>query len=162
MTSSTAPARAWARRTLLLATLCVVTVGCSDALMPIQDPAVELQENLARWRANRPAEYRYTLQVNCYCQAAEYSDGVIVQVRAGGIVLSRADGGHVDPAPFARYDTVDELFALLIDAVDRDADMISATYHGRLGYPVEAAVDHRREVADDEIVFSVADLEPIS
>jgi hypothetical protein len=56
---------------------------------------------------------------------------------------------------FARYDTVEELFAVLEQAFDTGADDVDATYDATLGLPLLAAIDPMENAIDEEHGFLV-------
>ena len=53
------------------------------------------------------------------------------------------------------YLSIDGLFDLIQDAIDRSAFQISVKYHGELGYPLWAAIDYDRRIMDEEKGFQV-------
>ena len=52
-----------------------------------------------------------------------------------------------------RFVTVEELFALLQDAVRRKAARIEVSYDERYGYPTELFIDYDERMADEETRF---------
>ena len=56
------------------------------------------------------------------------------------------------------WGTVEDMFRLIEDAIDRDAESVQVTYHDRLGYPTHISIDYSSRIADDELVVTAADL----
>ncbi|HEX5727433.1 MAG TPA: DUF6174 domain-containing protein [Longimicrobiaceae bacterium] len=109
----------------------------------------------ARWESAEVRSYRYWLSVECDCPAAlqrrveiEVEDGVPVSVR------DDETGAPADRALFAPYDTVDELFRLIGDALARDA-VVGALYETRfaLGYPESVQIDYDEFRRGEELSF---------
>ena len=118
-------------------------VACSDPLSPEQS---ELEQNLGLWQEVGPANYRYTFQRLCFCGEVR---PVEIEVRAGAIVSVTIieTSEQLDASLFERYETVDDLFAVVQDALDRDAERLEVTYHPTLGYPTDIDVDYMVELA---------------
>ena len=74
--------------------------------------------------------------------------------------LSRALSLQVRSSRFApplpeRFVPVEELFALLQDAVTRSAARIEVSYDERYGYPTELFIDYDEGMADEETRFVI-------
>lgn len=148
-----------ASRTLTAAALAALLAGCSilglDGLGEERDA---LRDARVRWgRADLDA-YAFTLQRGCFCPM-ELIGPVRIVVR-GDSVLSRtytADGTPV-PAQWAPYfGTMEEVFELIDEAIDRSADDLRVSYHRTLGYPVKADIDYVKNAVDDELSLTVSD-----
>ena len=50
--------------------------------------------------------------------------------------------------------TLDSVFAIVRQAMDADAGMISAHYDPQWGYPTDVAIDYVRHAADEELSFT--------
>ena len=76
----------------------------------------------------------------------------------GGVVTSVEFAGEeftvVPPLP-ERFVPVEELFALLQDAVRRNAARIEVSYDERYGYPTELFIDYDERMADEETRFVI-------
>jgi hypothetical protein len=110
------------------------------------DERARLERAQARWSRQHLRDYRYRLEVGCFCPE---------QVR-GPHTLTVRDGRPVRPRRFtASYDTVPELFGVVDDAIDGRVASLTVRYDRRRGFPRTISVDGRRNVADDEITISV-------
>ncbi len=107
-----------------------------------------------RWERSGITDYDYTGAWSCFCPQ-EYLADVAVTVR-GGVVTSVEFAGEeftvVPPLP-ERFVPVEELFALLQDAVTRNAARIEVSYDERYGYPAELFIDYDERMADEETRF---------
>ena len=107
-----------------------------------------------RWERSGITDYDYTGAWSCFCPQ-EYLADVAVTVR-GGVVTSVEFAGEeftvVPPLP-ERFVPVEELFALLQDAVRRNAARIEVSYDERYGYPTELFIDYDERMADEETRF---------
>lgn len=56
---------------------------------------------------------------------------------------------------------MEELFDLVERGIDDDAAELRVTYHPTLGYPTEAFIDFRENVADEEMGWTAARLEAV-
>ena len=118
----------------------------------------ELIQNRELWEAQRITGYQMEFRWNCFC-APDYVAPVIISVAPGGTVDSVVFVENklpVDPKFSADYPSIDELFDLIQGAIDRPAFHISVKYHPGLGYPLSAAIDYDRRIADEETAFQVS------
>lgn len=132
---------------------CVAMLGaCSDPTGP-EGERMELERARGLWNSAAVDDYRMTVRLG----GAWLSGAAVIQVRDGVPVSVRSvdDGRAPAPEHFARYDTVEELFGVLAHAVEEDADRIDATFHARLGVPLQVYVDVRETWIDDEHGFTV-------
>jgi hypothetical protein len=54
--------------------------------------------------------------------------------------------------------TIDDIFAEIQDAMDRNAHSLTVEYHGTLGYPMEVDIDYDENVADEEMSYRASKL----
>src|SRR5690606_34830369 len=109
-----------------------------------------------RWRREAPRDYRYEFELHCFC-GADLHRPVTVWVRNGAVYDAvYADNGRPVPTTNLQYyRTIDGLFEVIGDAINRRADFIDVEYDSRYGYPRFADIDYERRTADDEIYFTV-------
>ncbi|HEX6748584.1 MAG TPA: DUF6174 domain-containing protein [Longimicrobium sp.] len=116
----------------------------------------DLRAARSRWEERGSSSYRYTVQPICFCGVRAMRVTV-----SGGEVASRvwADDGQPVPASLAAgLGTVEDLFAKIQDAIDRDAAELQATY-STLGVPRRVEIDYSRNVADEEFGWSMTEFE---
>ncbi len=91
---------------------------------------------------------------------ANISREAVVEVAQGAIFVATyaGDGAAVDADLNDRYDTVDELFALLEEAVVSGAVQIDAEFDPILGCPVSLYIDQDRRIADEEQWIAALDV----
>lgn len=124
-------------------------------------PAVRpdtLDDAKARWEAAGLADYRFTLRRMCFCPSPDYTGPFEVTVRGGTIEAVRLDGAPVDAA---RALTVDDLFALIEEAYEREAETVRLTFDPETGAPTDLYIDYEAMMADEEIGYTVTDLEAL-
>jgi hypothetical protein len=144
---------------LLPALLALLCSSCRD-LGPATDP---LQEEInlqrARWESRRPSAYVYEVERICFC--AEGARGP-ARIRVQGTqVVGRtytASGAPVDSDFQRLFPSVDGLFDVLDDALDRGADQIQVQWDDELGMPVYFYIDYVTLVFDDELAVKVTAL----
>ena len=140
-------------RLALVLVAVLVGSGCSVLDDP-REPAA-LVEARARWAAAGPASYSMTLTRSCYCPR-EFSGPFGVTVRDGAVASVTLDGEAV---PLERALTIEALFDLVAEAYARDAARVDVIYDLGLGYPTHVSIDYSVQIADEEIAYTVADLE---
>ena len=129
--------------------------GCG--ILDIRDDARDQYEKaLKRWEASGPNDYIATMERRCFC-AAEARGPVRVTV-SGTTVLSRVyeDTGEAVPSEFASlFPTVDGLFDIIDDALDRGAYDVQAFYDPLAGVPFSFYIDYDQNTVDEELGFQV-------
>ena len=134
--------------------------GCG-VFDPDSDRREDLREALRRWSSQDVDHYQYRFQrTGCEC-LAEWTRPYIVEVDGAQIIESR-DAATGIPAPESfQALTVANLFALISDAIERDAHVLSVVYDRRAGYPAVIVVDYDKQIADDEFTIYASDLFPL-
>ena len=144
---------------VLLCAILALLLGCilkDDRLADIQ---LKLDQNQRKWTSAMVSNYQFNFRWECYC-SPEYVGPVNISVRE-----NRIDGAAFveDDVPVAvegleRYRTIEGLFDLLQEGIDKDAHTISAEYHPELGYPVKASIDYEEYTIDEELGFGIDSL----
>ncbi len=80
---------------------------------------------------------------------------VTFQVR--GSTSSSPGLDEASRARVSRYETIDALFLVLRDTLQRGPHHFDVEYHATLGYPIRANLDLRVTTADDELSFYVSE-----
>jgi hypothetical protein len=141
---------------LLLAAL---PAGCSDQGPEAPGLQAELEANLVKWLAQRPADYVYEIERLCFCMV-EARGPVLVTV-AGGQVVDRTytDGSGDVPADFASlFPAADGLFDIIEEALDRDAHEVLVTWDDETGLPVDFWIDYIEFAVDEEVGYRIVSL----
>jgi hypothetical protein len=144
------------RATVPLLALLMVALsgGCSHST------AVERELAAAkhRWAQTAPPAYQVTIVLSCFC-VNEITRPVVVAVRQGQVESRRYvdTGAEVDARYAFAFPTIDGLFALIEDAVARNAARVEATYDGARGFPVTIAIDYSATHVDDELFYGTRD-----
>ena len=125
-----------------------------DALKQAQ---AELDKHRALWAASRAGDYSFVLAPMCFCPR-EYVQPVRIRV-ANGVVASVTyveSGKTPEHDGFGRYVTVDGLFAVIQEGIDRKASRITVSYDPEIGYPKDVSIDYVANMADEEYAFTAA------
>lgn len=144
-------------RLLPLALAALALQGCTGGPFDASGARAELRAGRALWQREGAADYAYTIRRVCFC-GPEVAGPVRVEVRGGQTVKVETFSGRTLAAgAFDRLDTVEELFATVGEAIDRDPDRIMAGYDPARGHPVSLFVDYDRRAVDEENGFEVSD-----
>ena len=100
-----------------------------------------------RWRRERPADYRYDIEVLCFCFGPSR---MTVTVDDGRVT-------DVDPTPTVPPPTIDELFDLAREAIGSGARSVDVEYASD-GHPTRLSIDDSAGVADDEVTYRIREL----
>jgi hypothetical protein len=112
-----------------------------------------------RWRSQAVDDYRFTLDVGCFCPTVQ---GSVVEVRNGEVV--RIDGKPYDHQQVTGFGesapTIPGLFTELGDALAH-ADEVQVDYDPSTGVPETISVDWMKQAVDDEISYRVSGFAPL-
>lgn len=152
------------RRALLAMTCSLALLACSDSQGPDDQPEVQrdLVENATDWEALGITDYSFTATVSCFCAGELFRPATVV-VR-GGVIESASyvdDGQPVDPVFLPAYQTIDEMFETIADAIERKAVRLEVTYDPDLHYPTDVYIDISEQIADEEQGFTATELAPL-
>ena len=144
---------------VLLCAILALLLGCILKDDKFTDIQLKLDQNQRKWTSAMASNYQFNFRWECYC-SPEYVGPVNISVRE-----NRIDGAAFveDDVPVAvegleRYRTIEGLFDLLQEGIDKDAHIISAEYHPELGYPVKASIDYEEYTIDEELGFGIDSL----
>jgi hypothetical protein len=117
----------------------------------------------ALWESQAVDDYRYTLQVGCFC-LVDVTRPVIVEVKDGQVasITYADDGTAADPALFERYDSIDNLFAVINEAEAQEPARLDVTYDEATGVPQSIVIDISEQMADEELYLEVSDFEALA
>lgn len=131
--------------------LIMAMAGCDLVSPSADEPSrTELGDAEAIWYASGVTEYELAVERYCFCP--EVGEAVVT-VRGGFDNVVRPTSGDPDVLDRDAYPDVPGLFAIVRDALARDAHFLRVAYHPTLGYPTEVTVDYRDEIADDEVGY---------
>jgi hypothetical protein len=136
-------------------------VACSDSTGP--GPQGELLENARAWQAMGIDAYTFVFSRTCFCPVELFRPARIT-VRDGAVESATYvdDGQPVAASVLPTYQTIDELFEMIADAVARKAVTVDVTYDPDLHYPTQGYIDISEMIADEEQGFTASDLEPLA
>lgn len=121
----------------------------------------ELQENRQLWRSQQIKNYQYIYQQQCFCTPPS-NIPLKVSIKNDKItqVVNLNNDQLITDLTFPK--TINELFHIIKDAIQRNADEILITYDTTLGYPTHVAIDYQKILADEEITYTVKDLNKLN
>lgn len=121
----------------------------------------EVQANKDKWLAHGIKQYQIEMQKICFC-APDAVRMMIFQVAEDEIQDVRyADSGNeVDPSHYDQSNTIEGMFALVEQALEKNPANISISYDNKYGYIKELSVDYQENIADDEITFIASNMKP--
>jgi hypothetical protein len=126
--------------------------------------AQDFASQQAQWAESAPADYEYRYQRVCECHPDQPAD-TIVTVRDGRITAVRyARPDYASDVPVAAdrlswFRTIDDLFALLASARERDA-LVRATFDADYGFPRTVYIDYITDLVGDEVRLTITGFTP--
>lgn len=116
----------------------------------------DLDVAMALWMEESHNSYTAVIQASCFC-TEEYRRPVLYQVVEGMVQLNTAmyadeneeeDEVNLEMSP--ELLSVEEMFSLIQEAIDANADAVTVTYHPDMGYPMSVWIDTSFMMADEE------------
>jgi hypothetical protein len=143
-----------ASRCLLLAGLLLGVAGCGDIVSPGSDRST-LSINRQKWASHGYTTYAFTLQQACFCL---FTGPVRVYVDNDSVIDARqiVDNKAVD---VRAVQTIATLFAFIDQGIASHAATLEVTYDSTLGYPSRIVYDGSTTIADDEVTYTVSDVD---
>ncbi len=132
-------------RIILAGIALVILSGCS--VFSSSDNR-ELDDAREKWTRAGISDYSYSITVSCRCADTGTFD---VVVRNDRVVSTTPSASTVK--------TVDELFGVLAQAYAQNAEMITASFDALLGYPTSISIDYALNAVDDEVFYTIENLE---
>ena len=145
-------------RHLIPLVVAVLTASCDGRLLlPSVETTVDFAAARAKWSAQRPSRYEYTLQRICYCRETR---PMRVTVRDGRVESVRPEGELLPlTGPEAQwYPSIEGLFDLIASARAMPAHSVVAAFDKDRGFPHSIAIDYWRDTVDDEVTYLVTDI----
>ena len=142
--------------------LFATTTGNSSGEIPAAENPAVVENPQALWESQNINSYRYTLQVGCFC-IQEMVRPVTIEIIDGEVasITYVDDGTTADPQLFERYDSVDELFAIINDVELQNPVRLDVTYDETYGVPLSVNYDIDEMIADEELYLTISDFEVI-
>ena len=120
--------------------------------------AAALAANQAKWNEAALTSYTFNQQRLCFC-LVEFVQQVTVEVADDQIQsINYVESGEAVTDAFDFYLTVPGLFALIDDALKRNADNIDVEFDEVLGYPSRINIDYDFRIADEEVTYTSENL----
>ncbi len=141
------------RRTAAALASAVALSACSGN-PTLADEEAQMERSRQVWNAQGIDDYRMIVRIT----GGMLGGSALVEVRDGvPVSVQPAEGGpqHLPMSAFAGYDTVEELFAILERAFDRDVHELKAEYDPHFGVPIDVDIDPMRDAIDEEHGFVV-------
>lgn len=145
---------------LITAILCgsLLTTGCSN---PFSDLKQLLKENEEKWTEQSKLfdrDYTYTIQISCFCPT-DITSPVTVMVLNGETysVVYQGDGQPATDIVFDAVNTIEDLFTIIRDAINKKVDKLTVEYDPILGYPKTISIDPMETAVDEERAYTVLD-----
>jgi hypothetical protein len=124
------------------------------ARVPTQaDPNVALAKAEAQWQKQKPSAYEFSVEVQCFCPDLLRKP---ISFRVTGATVQALE--ELKPGSqrvYEYYNSIDKLFDAIRRAIKFGGYKIAVDYDADLGFPSHAALDPRKTVVDDELVFKV-------
>lgn len=135
--------------------------------VPPQNVAAVISDNRARWHAAQIADYRYQLDINCFCFPQRDILPLTMEVRAGQLAKITTNNGTAYPPSDPMYTfvqdyaTIDAIFATLMRDDMQQADVLDINYDQTYGFPVDVAITYEHGRLDDGMTVSVRAFAPL-
>ena len=146
-------------RCLIITALALTVVACNDNDGADVSPEQQaLDSNQTLWSNQGFTHYQYTYSVGCFCLPEE-NIVVVVEDNVVTDAFYTPSGLALTEERKARLLIVEELFAIVQDAIDSEADELRVEYDGTRGFPTTIDIDYSHTIADDEILRRISNFQ---
>lgn len=112
------------------------------------------------WSQQRLRSYTYSLERSCFCPP-EYREPINLHIIGQDIVYaSLKDGTALPKERQHEAKTVEDLFALIQQAITQSATVVRVQYDNQYGHPRSIYIDHDARMADEETSLTISTLNP--
>ena len=127
------------------------------------DIASEIQLNREKWQTHEISDYQIEMQKICYC-VPEVVRMMVFEVDDKEVSAVRyADTGEtVDPQYLGEFNTIENMFSFVEQALEKNPADISISYHEKYGYIKELSIDFKENIADDEVSIIASNMRPMT
>ncbi len=118
----------------------------------------KLNAAISLWNSKDINNYTATQQLSCFC-TPNSTHPISFEVKNDLVVSgSVKDVNETDKIPanelLSTPKTVEQMFALIQDAIDRKADSMTIEYDATLGVPMKINIDYSTMMADEEMYYT--------
>jgi len=144
---------------IILIVIALILAACSVG-------GSEFSQNQQKWTDANIQHYRFLLNISCFCAFRDQMP-LTVEVQNGEIVGMTAQDGSVIATSdanyeyFAKYATIDLLFAELEKDLGGEAEAVTVKYDATYGFPSEINIDFIKNAADDELYLYASGFEKL-
>ena len=143
---------------ILLFVAPLLVAGCSDLSGP-DGARGDLDANRRRWESRGYATYQFTIRKLCFCFMTDALRATVVDDSVVSVVVV-STGAPVD-VKFAPT-TINDLFDFIEQGLANHSAVLDVTYDPDLGYPRTIVYDGAVNAADDEINFTVSNVDQLA
>ena len=118
-------------------------------------------ENKAKWQANRPESYSYTLQRSGFRIEAARKP-VDITVKGNTVTDAKFSDGSKALVPSFNRLSIDDLFKTIEQAIDKGAAEVRVEYNKKTGAPISIFIDRDRRIADEEVSLTASNFKAIT
>jgi hypothetical protein len=141
-----------------LALVVALATGCSELPGGNGRLPDDLADARASWRSKLASGYSVTWQQMCLC-LADMVRPIQIRVSAGAIAsaIYVDDQQPVGQPTRSSLMTIDEVFEVLVEAVEDGAVQVDVDYDPTWSFPVSVYIDYDRRIADEELSLALSD-----
>ncbi len=148
----------------LVIPVCIFVAGCDSATSDSQTDSQasseqsKLDQSISLWSDTGISTYQYTYERVCFCMPEQ---DIVVAVASGDVseAFYTPGGSYLAARKLGSLYTVEDMFELIQDAIDKAAAVVEVTYNLETGHPEEIYIDLKANLADEEITHIVKDLQ---
>ena len=124
----------------------------------------DFKANYEKWQSKNPSYYTFTIDRQCFCPRGNFPAKIEIEDDNIARVLDPDTGEPIPEDSLGTpsltysdvYPTINDLFELLEEAIDNNADRIDVSYNQRIGYPVKIYIDYSTSTVDEEISYEIS------
>lgn len=148
----------------------VLLLSACSSLFNDNEENATLDSSLNKWGQENYSHYAFIVDRSCFCPGGFYPAMVVVEADTVSTALDPNTNkpipidsltGGADKSYSNFYPTIDDLFELIEDARQQDADILEVTYNDEFGYPEKIVIDYSTAMADEEISYTISGYSPI-
>lgn len=144
----------WLSKNLLWIGMILMFSGCNSGSDKSEEQNA-LDKNIALWAQQDISDYQMNSRIFCFCPNSKAIVNIVEQSQISSAFVA-SSGEYLTNEALSYQKTVEGHFAVIQDAIKREAHSLVVSYHSTLGYPTSISIDFDELIADEEITYELS------
>ncbi len=136
-------------------------VSCNKStVVTAQSPMEQYEANYTKWQSGKLKNYAYTQTISCFCAHSSPYKIVVKNSAISSATNNKGESLNTTVAAahnFSGIKTIEQQFESIKTSLQKKPAEVKIKYNTQYGYPESVYIDFVKNMADEEMSFSVSD-----